>query len=162
MIKVVMRSLSILLLFLAALVAQAGDEHAEDKIKLELSYLALKLLDLSGEDTYVVESDAVAKPYVGICMDMKKEGILLTCVTPDSGAAKAGLKTGDLIKSINGLSLAKQDDKHNSKGNYWKIFGEMEIGDKLMVNVSRGDKELDIAVKVGSLSHPSYRLEIKK
>jgi S1-C subfamily serine protease len=45
------------------------------------------------------------KDYFGV-----KEGVLVTSVTEDSAAAKAGVKAGDIIVSINGSSVDDPSD----------------------------------------------------
>jgi len=39
-----------------------------------------------------------------------KDGVLVTTVTPDSAAAKAGVKAGDVIKSVDGSMVNDSDD----------------------------------------------------
>lgn len=136
--------------------------HTEEEIQLEISYLAMKLLEIKAKDSYTLESKALIKPYIGICSTMKKKGIYLSCVTPASQGAKAGLKTGDMVLSINGVSMANQQDYRDPDGDYWKITDRMKIGDELVLELVDGDKTRELTVTVGSLSHPAYRIEISK
>ena len=153
----------VVLLAIATKPIIAGEDLNEEGIKLEISYLAKRLLDITGEDSYTITSDAVVKPFIGICSNLLDSGVQLTCVTPDSQAAKAGLETGDVITKINGLSVAGQKSKKkDSKGNYWSIVKSMEPGDELKMEIEREGKTRSLDVMVGSLSHPSYSCKIDK
>lgn len=140
------------------------DSQAE--IEWEISYLAKRMLDLKGVEYYVIERDGVTKPYIGICTEMKSPGVVLTCVTPDSQAYKSGLKTGDLVTSINDISMANQEslpkDKKSKEPSYWNIVHNMKVGDQLKFDLLRAGEPVTISLKVGSLNHPTYRLEIGK
>lgn len=164
----------LILSFAAAPTAFAGKEGKDKKnmkdsqseIEWEISYLAQRMLDLKKVDYYVIERNGVTKPYIGICTEMKNPGVVLTCVTPDSQASKSGLKTGDLVTAINGVSMAKQEphpkDKSSKEPSYWNIVHNMKIGDKLTFDLLRAGEEITISLTVGSLNHPAYRLEIGK
>ncbi len=154
-------------IFLAALIfaqhSLAGEDLDEEAIKLEISYLAKQILDLTGKDTYTITSEAVVKPFIGICSDLKESGVKLTCITPDSQAAKAGLLTGDLITEINGLSMARQkSSKKNHQESYWSIVKSLKPGDELKMKLERDGKPQSLDVTVGSLSHPAYSCDISK
>jgi len=142
-------------------VVQAGVQ-TEEEVKREISYLAMTLLKIKGQDSYTLESEALVKPYIGVCSKMKPKGVYLACVTPKSQAAKAGLKTGDVILSINGISMANQSEHYDPNKAYWKLTDEMKVGDKLKLVLADGDKTRQMTVSVGSLSHPAYRIEISK
>lgn len=49
---------------------------------------------------------------VGIVMAESKEGMRIVGLTPDGPAARAGLKTGDIITAINGQPLPADDPDH--------------------------------------------------
>ena len=140
----------------------AGDDHSEEDLLREVSFLAMKLLEMSGKDSYVVQSEALVKPYIGICTHIKEEGISLTCITPGSGAAKAGLKTGDLVMSIKGIDLSEKGDPKNQKKNYMLAFRDLKIGEPVKFVLRRGSETMEVDVTVGSLSHPAFKLEINR
>lgn len=155
--------LAIAMLALTTTPLLAGEDLSEEGIKLEISYLAKRLLDITGKDSYTIGSVAVVKPFIGICTNIKESGVQLTCVTPESQAAKAGLETGDIITQINGLSVAGQKShKEDSKGNYWSIVKNMKPGDDLKMKIERDGKSRSLDVTVGALSHPSYSCDINK
>ncbi len=139
------------------------EEMTRKEIMHEISYLAKKLLDDSNEDSIVVKSAAVVKPFIGVCSKILALGIELTCITPDSQAEKNGLKTGDIVQSINGISMASEDpNEKRVKHAYWPIVNEMKTGDVLKMNILRAGRSLEIDVTVGSLTHPAYELKVTR
>ncbi len=150
-----------LVLLLASGTAMAGEEYSEENVRHEISYLAKKLLDMSGRDSYTIESSAYKKPYLGICSEVGEQGITLTCVTPGSQAKKAGLKSGDVVIEVNDISTSGSDKGKNKKS-YFGILNKMKTGEVIKMKVVRDGKELDIDATVGSLDHPAYVLKINK
>lgn len=69
------------------------------------------------------------------------EGLLVTEVYRNSPAAKAGFEPGDIILEING-------EKVNSLRDYQMIVFDSFIGDDLNFKVKRGDRIIDLVVKV--------------
>lgn len=49
------------------------------------------------------------RPMLGVLLAPDSDGVRITGVTPDSGAAKAGLKAGDQLLKINGNAIAGKD-----------------------------------------------------
>jgi C-terminal processing protease CtpA/Prc len=139
-------------------------KDSQSEIEWELSYLAKRVLDLKGTDSFTLEHKAVTKPFIGICSDVKKSGVAITCITPDSQASKSGLKTGDLLISINDISMANQDPngKGDGKPSYWSVVKSMKVGDKLKMEVLRAGEPVTIEVTVGTLHHPAYKFEVGK
>lgn len=139
----------------------AGEEWSELSVKNEISYLAKKLLDMSGKDAYTVEYEAYDKPYIGICSEVNVEGVAITCITPGSQADKAGLKTGDTVSEINGINMRHKDVMKTKKA-YMHIVKSMKKGDVIAMKLNRAGKINEVKVTVGSMSHPAYKLEIKR
>jgi len=146
------------------LVKKSGsDKKSEtEDIMREISFLAKKLLDISGEDSMMVSSPPVRKPFIGVCSSIKSAGIKLTCITPESQADKNGLKTGDIVTSINGVSMAESDIDEDVKHPYWGITRNMQTGDVLKIRLIRGGQTLNIEVTVGSLIQPAYELKVNR
>ncbi len=142
----------------------AGEDHTEKGLLLEISYLAKKLLDMSGEDSYTAVQPAYTKAFIGICSSVEKTGVLLTCVTPGTEAEKAGLLTGDIITSMNGTTVPGGESKEDKKANsaYWNIFKNMKVGDVIKVTLIRDGKTLNLDVGVGELIHPKVTLKVEK
>lgn len=148
-----------IVVFATTSVSFAGSNEAE--LRHEISYLAKKLLDLSGEDSLTVEEPAFMKPFIGICSEILPEGVQLTCITPKHNAAKAGLKTGDLLIAINGIDMTDLN-KDDYKNAFYSITKSMKTDEKLAMKLMRKGKSELITVTVGAISHPAYTLIVKK
>ena len=149
----------------AALLCLNGAAQADNykELKYEISFLASKLLDESGKDTITIKQPAIQKPFLGVCPKPGVKGLKIECITPGHSAAKAGLKTGDLILSINGLSMASSDsNKDAHKWSYNKVFDSLETGKELELKLLRGGQEMVIDVTVGSIRHPAYTMTISR
>ena len=126
---------------------------------LEISYLAKKLLDMSGEESLTVKQPSYDKPFIGICTEVTEQGMKITCVTPGTQAKKAGLQTGDIIVRMKGLDMASSE-KETTKKNYFSIVENMKTDEEIKLLLLREGKRMDLVVTVGSLSHPAYELRI--
>ena len=148
-----------------ALLCLSGAAQADkyEELKYEISFLASKLLDESGKETITIKQPAIEKPFLGVCPKPDAKGLKIECITPGHSAAKAGLKTGDLILSYNGLSMASSDsDKDAHKWSYKKMFDSLETGKELELTLLRGGQEMTIDVTVGSIRHPAYTMTISR
>ncbi|HEV3486448.1 MAG TPA: PDZ domain-containing protein [Vicinamibacterales bacterium] len=72
-----------------------------------------------------------------------KEGVLVTTVRDDSAAAKAGIKAGDVITSINGTRVDSPDDVRRS-------VQRLEDDAEFTVEIVRDRKPMTLKGKVGS------------
>ena len=70
-------------------------------------------------------------------------------LTPQSEAAKAGLRVGDVIAEINGKPLS---------GNLETLFEARKPGDTLKVKVRRGGSAHDLQYRLGSRTQDDYTL----
>jgi S1-C subfamily serine protease len=94
------------------------------------------------------EAPTAAKAYLGVLVepmpkDAKIAGAMVREVTPDSPAAKAGLKKGDVIDKV-----ASQEIK-GPAALVEKIAGH-KPGDKVALHVMRDGKDQEIAVTLGT------------
>ena len=71
-----------------------------------------------------------------------QEGAIVTAVDPGGPAARAGLKVGDVIVSVNGAGLAGRADLAS-------MVGVRAVGETLTLRVRRGDQELGVALILG-------------
>ena len=69
-------------------------------------------------------------------------GVLVNDVTPDSPAARAGVRRADVVTAVGGRAM------ENGKALAREI-GKMEPGDEVVVTVVRGGESLDIEVELG-------------
>lgn len=72
------------------------------------------------------------------------EGVLVVQVIPDSPAASAGLRRGDVVTKIDGKSITQADQLQ-------KIVEKAQIGKPLRLEVRRGNATEQISVRPGEL-----------
>lgn len=98
--------------------AQATPDAAKEKelaaAREDLHRAARRVAELSrdraGSHDMVVERRLLQRPVLGVILDADEgAGVRIAAVTPESGAAKAGLRTGDRITAIEGKPLAGTD-----------------------------------------------------
>lgn len=85
-----------------------------------------------------------ARPRLGISIDggdddVAVEGVTIAAVTPDSAAADAGLRAGDVITAINDESLGAPDAEI-ANGRLLEFMATVEEGDTLKVEYLRDGK----------------------
>jgi S1-C subfamily serine protease len=84
---------------------------------------------------------------MGILPDQEDEsgakGWRIARVMPDGAAAKAGMKDGDRILRIEGKEV-------NSFTDYREATGEKKPGDVVVVDVRRGDEEMNLKVELAA------------
>jgi Do/DeqQ family serine protease len=114
----------------------------------------------------LIKTGKVVRPWLGISVQdltpeiaehfkvKEKEGVLVGQVYPDTGAEKAGLVPGDIIKSV--------DDKPiKNVGELVKEIQKKKVGEKVKLNIIREGKPLTIEVTTASLPEKA-ELEKKK
>jgi Do/DeqQ family serine protease len=85
-------------------------------------------------------------PRVAAALGIKaSQGALITNVMPDSPAAKAGLKPGDLVTRVNGKPVTDAQDLRNAQG-------LAPVGSTLVLGIDRGGKSLTIDAKLAAAS----------
>lgn len=76
--------------------------------------------------------------------------LTINTVTPESTAARSGIKAGDVILSIDGKLTANQAQAYH-------VLGQKYEGDKVTIKIKRGEQELDLADLVLMGGVPPYR-----
>ena len=96
--------------------AQAAPDAAKEKelaaAREELHRAAQRVAELShdGSRDVVIERRLLQRPVLGVILEPDDgTGVRIAAVTPESGAAKAGLRSGDRITAIEGKPLAGSD-----------------------------------------------------
>jgi serine protease Do len=83
-----------------------------------------------------------------------KDGVLVTSVTDNSAGAKAGLKAGDVITSVNGNEITQAADLR-------RRIQRLDVGDEFTLGVTRDRKSLTLKGKLESTgSRRTYRSDI--
>ena len=80
--------------------------------------------------------------FLGVSTDENKEGALITNVTKNSPAEKAGLQKNDIIYKIENKEINKSADLS-------KVIRSMKAGDKVKVYFLRDGKKKDEKIKLG-------------
>jgi S1-C subfamily serine protease len=105
--------------------------------KVEHPFLGIRMASLTPEikeqlkSEYNLDTDAEA-------------GVLIVDVVPNSPAARAGLRRGDVISTIGNQDVTLPKEVQ-------KIVSETTVGDEVSVQVIRQNKNQDLAVTVGIL-----------
>jgi serine protease Do len=103
-------------------------EQLKNNGEVTRAYLGIYPQDI---DRNLAEAYQLARP----------QGALLTRVTPDSPAQKAGLKQGDVILQYNGKTIQQADDLLN-------LINRAKPGDSFIAVVQRAGKPLEITGKL--------------
>ena len=106
--------------------------------KVQHPYLGVQMVMLTPELKKNINSD----PNAGLNVE-EDQGILIAKVLPNSPAAKAGLRAGDVIQKINGQTVKDADAVQ-------KAVEGSQVGNSLQVGVRRNQKDLTVAVQAGA------------
>lgn len=105
--------------------------------KVEHPFLGIQMVTL----TPTVLEELKADPNLGFVLEAQ-EGVLVVRVLPDSPAAAAGMRAGDIIQSIAGQPVESAEAVQNR-------VSESRVGQPLPVKVNRGGKTVDLTVTPG-------------
>lgn len=137
-----------------AAAAQAEAEQELSELRKQIGELSRRMAELSlqlgdvGPQAYafryINESD---RAMIGVVLSPRAGGPRIDAVTPDSPAERAGLRSGDILASVNGESLSAKDE-HASLDKARKMLGELREGDSVRLGYRRdGDKAKEVEVK---------------
>ncbi|MEM7066338.1 MAG: HhoA/HhoB/HtrA family serine endopeptidase [Cyanobacteria bacterium P01_B01_bin.77] len=102
-------------------------------------YLGIQIADLTPEMAKRNNDDPNASMLIP-----EIEGVLVIRVLPDTPAAKAGLRRGDVITQIN-------DQAFNTANQLQSYVDQSKVGQRLKLNLRRGDQTQTITVKSAEL-----------
>jgi serine protease Do len=109
--------------------------------KVEHAYLGILPQDVT---------PALAKSF-----NTEAKGALVGEVTPNSPASRGGLKTGDIIRDVNGQAIADANQLRLK-------IGMMTAGTEVKLNVLRDGTPMDVAVKLGEFPSSEQQASLGK
>jgi Do/DeqQ family serine protease len=110
------------------LVAQGKVDHA---------YLGIQMVTLSPQ----IKQEINSNPNSGLSVN-EDQGILVVRVMPDSPAAQAGLRAGDVIQQVNGQTVANADDLQ-------RLVDQSRVGSSLQMALQRNGQRQTLTVQAG-------------
>ncbi len=126
------------------------DMMAEHGIEINDANVHRKIIQLDKSFTSISDD----KPRLGFMASVKDEGWEVISVVPNSGAAQAGIQTGDLLISIDGQSTAK-----GGLGLTEFIAREHQAGDTSEIQVVRDGKAHSYQVTAEVIDTPDVIME---
>ncbi|MCT7949510.1 trypsin-like peptidase domain-containing protein [Ancylothrix sp. C2] len=106
--------------------------------KVQHPYLGVQMVTLSPE----LKQEINSNPNSGLTVNEDK-GVLVVRVMPNSPAAKAGLRAGDVIKKINGTPTLDASTVQ-------QVVEKGQVGSKLSVELGRNGQSLTVAVQAAT------------
>ncbi len=106
--------------------------------KVEHPYLGIQMVDLTPQIKERLNSD----PNSGVMVNEDK-GVLIMRVMPNSPAAKAGLRAGDVIQQLNGKSVTEASSIQ-------KAVENAQVGGDVRLGLRRNGQNINLAVRTGA------------
>lgn len=106
--------------------------------KVQHPYLGVQMVTLTPE----LKQNINSNPNAGLNVE-EDQGVLIAKVLPNSPAAKAGLRAGDVIHKINGQSVKDAEGVQ-------KAVESTQVGSSLQVSLRRSQRDLNVAVQAGN------------
>ncbi|MBD1809718.1 trypsin-like peptidase domain-containing protein [Microcoleus sp. FACHB-SPT15] len=106
--------------------------------KVEHPYLGVEMVTLTPE----LKENINSNPNTGLSVD-EDEGILIARVMPNSPAAKAGLRAGDVIKNVDGQPVKQADDVQGA-------VEKSQVGKDLQLGLRRSQQDINLTVIPGA------------
>lgn len=108
-------------------------------------FIGIQMISLTPEDAKELNRD----PNLSTLIPEVK-GVLVVQVVPDSPAAEAGLRRGDVVTEIDGQAITTADQLQ-------KVVEESRVGQPLRVTIKRGEQTQQISVRPGELQDANLR-----
>lgn len=106
--------------------------------KAQHPYLGIQMVGLTPELKQRINSDPNSNLTVS-----DDQGVLIVKVMPESPAAKAGVRAGDVIKKLNGQSVVDANAVQ-------RAVEEAQVGGNVRLDLRRNGRNINIAVKPGT------------
>jgi serine protease Do/serine protease DegQ len=88
-------------------------------------------------------------PALAAAFDLaSQQGAVVTGVAPDSPAARAGLKPGDIVVKVNGREARSANDVRNA-------IGVLRVGEEVRLQVQRGGSTRAVTLRIAEATHAS-------
>lgn len=113
--------------------------------KVQHPYLGIQMVGLTPQLKQNINSD----PNNSFTVN-EDQGVLIVRVMPNSPAAQAGIRAGDIIKKLNGQSVADANSVQRAVEN-------SQIGSDLRMELRRNGQSVDLAVRPGAF--PTEQLQ---
>jgi len=143
------KTIAVVLLMLGSSVT-LGDDQQLDEAREQLDQAARLFAELHvGRSMHSGDQD---RPFLGVLLGPPSErGVQLIGVTPGSSAEAVGLRPGDIVTSLNGVSLGGVS---RSANNLMQAIGDISVGDMVAVEVLRDDEPFyfDVEAKKHSMA----------
>jgi Do/DeqQ family serine protease len=107
--------------------------------KVEHPYLGIRMVDVTDS----LKADLNSDPNSPFTLQAER-GVLVVEVVPNSPAAQAGLRSGDVVQRINDESVTSGEDIQ-------AIVRDSEVGDRLTLEVLRGNQPMTLTVETGTV-----------
>jgi len=119
--------------------------------RADLARAARRVADLSRGKAGIapevrIQRQVIRKPVIGVLLAPDEQsGVRIAGVTPDGGAAKAGLKTGDRIVSVNGQQILGSNSQLRV-ANTRTLLGKLEAGEPTKIGYARDGRTAMVGV----------------
>ena len=107
--------------------------------KAEHPYLGIQMLTLTPQMKENINQD----PRAGLRVN-EDRGVLIVRVVGNSPADRAGVRSGDIVKTINGKSVTTTDDVQTA-------VSDVTVGSELQVEVQRNGRTVETRIQAGTL-----------
>jgi serine protease Do len=129
------------------------DEFVDDEVSVQLRdvnkfhlYGPSSQFRMNGGD-WKMYADGEERAFLGVATEDSDGGAKIVSITENSGAAKAGLKKGDIITRVN-------DKPIEDHGELSEIIGDLKPEDKVTITYKRDGKENKTTATLGKMAMP--------
>ncbi len=128
--------------------AEAARRKELDTARAELQRAAKRVAELSrAEEMANLHRRVERRPMIGVLLAPDPQaGVRITGVTPDSGAARAGLRAGDQLVRIGGKAIGGKDAE-TRLASAKASLATIKLGEPVAITYRRGGSELNVAIE---------------
>jgi hypothetical protein len=121
------------------------ESYAGDKTALE-SYEVVfgKPIEAVERDwkAWIAKQKAPEVPFLGVSMQPRASRVIVSGVVAESAADRAGLRRGDVIKSLEGTAVKEPAD-------LMEVLGGLEVGEEIDLDIERDGKPVALKATLG-------------